>query len=492
MNAAKKIVWTRLAIVTCTVVSMSLCRSARAATVCVNPGGTGGCYAKIQLAVNASSAGDTVKVEAGTYQEDVLITKSVHVIGAGADDSIVDATGLDNGFLVNGLPPNSGLKDVTIAGFAVQNAQFEGIAIVSASGVTISDNHIINNDKSPGLFFTGNPTGCPGQPLYETDETGDCGGAIHLIGTSNSIVSGNVVSGNADGILISDETAESSGNLIIHNILKNNPLECGIVLASHPPMGSIGSPHFGVDHNTVADNVSTANGVQIGGAGVGLFSDGIGPGRTSENVITHNTLIGNGLGGVALHTHVGPAFHAPADNMNGNVITGNFIAGNLADTFDTATPGRVGININSGGGGSPVLGTVISHNVIRDEDVDIAVNTPAEVDIHLNNLLGGKIGVADVCVLDNGAGYSTCIGTIDATQNFWGCEDGPGAKRCTTTGGSNIQFVPWLDDPVKGVFDPDDRCKDRDECDHEHNGAWLRPEEGTSDGLIRRMRAVVG
>jgi parallel beta-helix repeat protein len=266
----------------------------------------------------------------------------------------------------------------------------------------------------------------------------------------NSIVSGNVISNNADGILISDETAESHGNLVIHNTIKDNPLECAIVLASHPPMGSIGSPHYGVHHNTVSENVSTGNGVQIGGSGVGLFSDGIGPGRTSDNVIIHNTLTGNGLGGVALHTHVGPAFGATADNMDGNMIIGNFIARNLADMFDTATPGRVGININSGGGGSPVRGTIISQNVIRDEDVDIAVNTPAEVDIHLNDLLGGKFGVADVCALDNGAGAPVCTGSIDATENFWGCPGGPGDKGCTTTSGSNIRFTPSLKDSVGG------------------------------------------
>src|SRR6202007_53354 len=104
--------------------------------------------------------------------------------------------------------------------------------------VTIRDNHIIDNDKNPGLLFTGEPHGCPGQPAFETDETGDCGGAIHLIGTARSIVSGNLIAGNADGILISDETAESLGNLVLHNTVKNNPLECGIVLASHPPVGS--------------------------------------------------------------------------------------------------------------------------------------------------------------------------------------------------------------------------------------------------------------
>src|SRR6202140_5193146 len=171
----------------------------------------------------------------------------------------------------------------------------------------------------------------------------------------------------------------------------------------------------------------------------------MGRGRVSDNVIIGNTLTHNGLGGVALHTHVGPAFGLPADDMSGNKIIGNTIAGNLADTFDTATPGRVGININSGDGGSPVHGTVISQNVISDEDIDIAVNTPSEVDIHLNSLLGGGIGVGDVCALD---GSHVCTGTIDATENYWGCPAGPGQHGCTTISAPRILWIPWLPKPV--------------------------------------------
>ena len=460
-------------VVCCAVLFVAFSQTAAGNTLCVNPGGSHGCYAKIQSAVSAASPNDVINVAPGTYKEDVLIGKSLSLIGA--DPSVIDATGLAHGIFVDGLD-NPGLNNVTIAGFTVKNALYEGILVVSASDVTIRDNQILDNDKITPLVFSGLPTGCPGQPgdgTYENDETGDCGGALHLIGTVNSIVSGNLVTGNADGILISDETGESRGNLVIHNTFKDNPLECGIVLASHPPMGSIGSAHYGVHHNTVAENVSTGNGVQIGGAGVGIFSDGIGQGRVSENVIIRNKLTGNGLGGVTLHTHVGPNFGAPADDMDGNMIIGNFIAGNLADTFDTATPGRVGININSGDGGSPVRGTIISHNVIRDEDVDIAVNTPAEVDIHLNDLLGGKVGVADVCALD---ASKACAGSIDAAQNYWGCPAGPGGPGCTTASGSDIHFTPWLHKPIG---DDDDRgpgdhdAANRDSADGPHVAALL-------------------
>ena len=428
-----------------------MCHTAAAASLCVNPGGTGGCTATIQAAVNQASAYDVIHVAPGTYKENVTIGKPLSVLGDGAGNTIVDATGLAHGIFVDGLD-NPGLRDVTIAALTVRNAEFEGILVVSAVDVIIRNNHILDNDKSSGLSFTGAATGCPDQPgngVYETDETGDCGGALHFVGVANSVISGNRVTGNADGVLISDETAESHHNLLIHNTITDNPLECGIVLASHPPAGHTTppfAPHFGVDFNTVADNVSNNNGVQIGGSGAGLFSDGNGQGRVSGNVIIHNELKHNGLGGVALHTHVGPSFGLPPDDMSGNQIIGNDIEENLADQADTATPGSVGININSGGGGSPVLGTVIAENVISEEDVDIAINTPSDVDIHLNDLLGGKVGVADVCALDKA---KACTGTIDATQNWWGCDDGPGQHGCSSVSGTNITFKQWLQKPVK-------------------------------------------
>ncbi|MGC1687915.1 MAG: right-handed parallel beta-helix repeat-containing protein [Candidatus Acidiferrales bacterium] len=437
-------------VVACVAFFTAFSQSTFANTLCVNPSGHKGCFTKIQDAVNFASNYDIIQVAPGTYNEQVTIGKPLSLLGAGPGATTIDASNLAHGIFVDGLD-YPGVHDVIIAGFTIENAQYEGVLLLTASDVIVRDNHVINNDKDPGLEFTGAPVGCPDQPgsgTYEHDETGDCGGAIHLIGTVHLILSGNLITGNADGVLISDETAESRDNLLIHNTLKDNPLECGIVLASHPPSGSSApffAAHYGVNHNTVAENVSTGNGVQIGGSGVGLFSDGNGPGTVTGNVIIDNELIGNGLGGVALHTHVGPAFGAPADNMDGNMIIGNHIARNLADTDDTATPGTVGININSGGGGSPVRGTIISQNVIRDEDVDIAVNTPANVDVHLNDLLGGKIGVANICAFDNPNNPSVCTGSVDATENFFGCPGGPGDKGCSNTSGPDILVTPWLD-----------------------------------------------
>ncbi len=422
---------------------------ASAATLCVTASHHPGCYSTIQSAVSAAAGGDVIQVWPGTYKEDVTIGVSLSLLAFdNAGDTIIDATGLANGIFVDGLD-NKGLANVVIAGFTVENAQYEGVVVVNASDVTVRDNRIVHNDQIGPVFGSG--PACNGQPAFETDESGDCGGGLHLLGVSHSVVSGNYLTQDGDGILISDDTGPSHDNLLIHNIAVDNPPECGIVLASHPPMGSAPpayAKHYGVYHNTVAENISDRNGVTVGGSGVGLFSDGEGQGRTSQNVVIDNELIGNGIPGVALHSHVGPAFGLPADDMNGNMIIGNYIAGNGKDTDDTATDGPTGINISSGQGGTPVYGTVITGNTIVDEDEDVTADSPSEVDAHLNNLLGGKIGAANVCALDNGAGSSLCTGSIDATQNFWGCRAGPGSRSCSTTSGASVVFNPWLSSAV--------------------------------------------
>lgn len=421
-------------------------QNAAAATLCVNPAGSGGCYKTISLAVSHASAYDVINVGPGTYKEDVVIGMPLSLLGAGPHQSKIDATNLANGIFVDGFD-NPGLSHVTISGFTVKNAQWEGVLVVSVSDVTITNNTISNNTQAPAVF-TGDPNGCNGQPSFEMDETGDCGGGLHLMGVRDSIVFGNTITQNDDGILASDETAPTHDVLIIRNSVINNPGECGVVLASHPPVGATPgtAPHHGVYHITVEGNDVENNGVTVGGAGVGIFSDGIGQGRSSQHVIIHNKLVGNGIGGVALHSHVGPSFGLPADDMDGNQIIGNYIAGNLADTDDTATPGRVGININSGGGGSPVRGTVISQNVIRDEDIDVAVNTPAIVKVHLNDLLGGKTGVGNICAYDK----ASCSGGASGTENFWGCPSGPGGHGCSTASGPNVTTTPWLPIPSTG------------------------------------------
>jgi hypothetical protein len=76
---------------------------------------------------------------------------------------------------------------------------------------------------------------------------------------------------NSGGILLSDDTGATHHNLIIANLVRNNPFDCGITLASHPPASLTGSTSpLGVFRNTIANNYSSGNGLQVPGAGAGI------------------------------------------------------------------------------------------------------------------------------------------------------------------------------------------------------------------------------
>src|SRR5579863_7553554 len=107
-------------------------QTVQAATLCVNPAGSSSCKSTIGAAVSAASAGDTIQVAAGIYKEDVTIGVPLALIGAGSATTIIDATGLANGIVVDGVD-NAGLSNVVITGFTVQNANLQGILVENAS-----------------------------------------------------------------------------------------------------------------------------------------------------------------------------------------------------------------------------------------------------------------------------------------------------------------------------------------------------------------------
>src|ERR1022692_3502999 len=90
---------------------LALVNAATAATLCVNPGGTQGCYKTIGTAVSAANVNDRINVGPGQYAEDVIVTKSLALVGSGPSATIINAIGLANGIYINGLD-NGGLSNV--------------------------------------------------------------------------------------------------------------------------------------------------------------------------------------------------------------------------------------------------------------------------------------------------------------------------------------------------------------------------------------------
>jgi parallel beta-helix repeat protein len=293
-----------------------------------------------QGVTNASNGG-TVVVLPGTYAEMVTIDKQLNLLGKHA---MIDATGLDNGVLLQG-PGANGSK---VAGFDVENAIGEGILASGVDNVTIALDSVMHNDQGTTVSNTYPECQAMGQV------PGDCGEGVHLQATTNSKVIGNNVSNNAGGILVSDDFAPTSGNLIAFNKVSDNKPDCGITIPSH-------NASAGVFDNTITMNFVTGN-----GEGGVLIAAGVAGGAAHDNTVTRNFLENNGFAGVTIHAHF------PGSNLNNNVINDNLIrTNNITGDDDAQVFDTTGILVFSGDPSVTITGTQIHRNVITDNHFGI-------------------------------------------------------------------------------------------------------------------------
>jgi parallel beta-helix repeat protein len=140
-------------------------------------------YKTIQEAINAADTGNIISVLAGTYYERVTLNKSLKIIGAGSDVTIIDAYGEKNdiGLNIKGDAFNVVASNVTISGLKIQNAN---VGIILSS----NDSYVFNNNIT------------------------SCRNAIHLFGSNNSILDNHFLD-NWWGIYIKD----SQNNIISRN-----------------------------------------------------------------------------------------------------------------------------------------------------------------------------------------------------------------------------------------------------------------------------------
>jgi nitrous oxidase accessory protein NosD len=321
-------------------------------------------YAKIGEAVAAATTpGTRIVVCPGTYSgEDVTVNKPVTIEGIQA---IVDATGENNGFTL--LAAAAG---TTIRNFTIENAVGEGVLALSTSDVSIVNNTIQNNDTGVGKAHT--YLQCEPSP---ENPFPDCGEGVHLLGTSSSQVIDNIIRENSGGVLMTDETGPTANNLIGHNRVLDNTLDCGITLAGHNAAGAPGGiPNptvAGVYGNRIEGNVADRNGVKGQGGGI-LLAAGIpiGGGAVYNNIVSHNLAEGNGLAGVTLHNHLAN------QDLNGNRIVGNRIGTNNLDgdeDFPVPDKQTTGVFVGTAGG---QLTITIKHNVIHSNTYGIFLTGP--------------------------------------------------------------------------------------------------------------------
>ena len=151
---------------------------------------TGLGYAMIQEAIDADATlnGHRIRVDSGTYYENVVVNKSVSLIGENEFSTIIDGRALGHVIQVTA-------SNVSFTGFTVRNSMFGygGIHVYQSSSNNISKNIVKNNYN--GIYLYGS-----NDSVVEGNEVLGNEYGIHLYGSTNISISNNIAWGNMNGI----------------------------------------------------------------------------------------------------------------------------------------------------------------------------------------------------------------------------------------------------------------------------------------------------
>lgn len=262
---------------------------------------TGMSYCSIQDALNAATAGDVLTASAGSYNENITISKAITLKGANYN-AACDARGPES--IINGTGTSAiiiGADDVIVKGFKVTNHSGSfGILINNKSNIDVEYNNV-------------------------TDV-------------------GNSASGNSPSFGIYDQLSQSTGNNSSNVVLSNNCISdirggantalTGSAAKSNNGSGSgigVGDSHAGSDITGLAINGNTITNISAntsaftdGGKGaygiiinVGASTSGIG--KASGAQITNNVI--SGLTGLWAHG-VGLEGETPYASVLNNAMNG--------------------------------------------------------------------------------------------------------------------------------------------------------------------------
>ncbi len=181
-------------------------------------GGSGpGNYSKIQDAVDNASDGDTVLVYSGTYYENVIVDKSINLIGEGKNATVID--GMENGDVVYIIA-----SDVHISGFTIQNSSMYpqtpghyGVFLESCSGCHIENNIVMDNSYGIRIPKNSNNNIVSGNNVIDSQHIGVWIGTFWEHSKGNNKIYNNVIIGGWTAINLDF----SSRNDVENNFIKN-------------------------------------------------------------------------------------------------------------------------------------------------------------------------------------------------------------------------------------------------------------------------------
>jgi Right handed beta helix region len=315
-------------------------------------------FPTIQSAVNAAKRGDTVQVSAGTYAEQLHVTKDLAIVGAGMDTTIIRAPTLLKGSKAHGLSIveiSDGaivtMSQLTVkgpgAGTCANGALHAGIRVRGEAHLDLSYSAVRDVHDSPiapcfhsgtGILVGDVPKPTASLNIHHSEITNYQSAGIVILGFgSTAVITDNIVTGPGSGVATD-----------------------GIEF----PVGSVGT----VTHNTVSGNICPPGDAECGPdwftqfQHAGIVAGGWGPGT----VVSNNFVFGNQIG----------LLLGESDEISDNQMVGNDFFG--LGLFDGSFL-IDGAQITGGGGGVWVIAVSANSNVIL-KDVTFSGLSGPEVD----------------------------------------------------------------------------------------------------------------
>jgi hypothetical protein len=394
-----------------------------AANDCLNPLAPCG---TIQRGVSQAAVNDTVNVGPGTFATEpnnqVLIDKGLLLQGAGIDQTILDGNRGTTLAATGTLRVSTNTADpVTVTGLTIQNAGSVGVASASVPRYAIRAQGLGNAATPAAYTFTG----------IKVVGTGDRGignngfdYGLYAVGSTAQLEVADSDFSDTDNNPILLERQQGPAD--IHgNVISKAPLtSAGAIFSMNYQPGTPGNAAGIAAPQTVHDNVIDASG--FSGVAFSAAPSFVGTTTGSYQSVTVADNQISGLG--ATQPGISITNQSTAANGLGAVISAATVTGNVVEG-----PGGSGLGVQGLVNGLTVSGNEIL-GMTRSVQIRPAAagHQPPTAAVNFNRLIGAT-GV------DNDATTA-----INAENNWWGCNAGPGGTGCSAVTGPAVDRNPWL------------------------------------------------
>ena len=258
-------------------------------------------------AISLASSGDSIKVAAATYTENLTISFSLMLIGSGASTTIVDGGGINTVITISGTTSH-----VTVSRLTIRNGCSNGPPFCLGSGGGISNGGTLAVNNST---VSGN-SGSSGAGIYN-------GGTLSI---NKSTISGNIGTGTPErgGGIYNGGAATINNSTVNENTIRGNSA-----------VYAFGGGVISVGRLTVNNSTISGNSVTLFGYGGGIANGVNAPAGTltiNNSTISENSVPSSAIGGGGIR------FTATLQNT----IVANNSGGNCSGTMTS-----IGYNLSS-------------------------------------------------------------------------------------------------------------------------------------------------